>query len=142
MANRESQVVTSDKTAIPSHFIPLSSYGCCAKDRPASVQYTILHTAWQRGELGGVKFMATPSDFRGQIFIDPAKAEVILRKDVSKPPKPKPAPILTVAGEQLEPFLVVFVRIAEALEAIATQPKESNHTPYGDLLHTSTNGDR
>jgi hypothetical protein len=32
--------------------------------------------------------------------------------------------------------------LLDAPEAIATQPKESNHTPYGDLLHASTNGDR
>lgn len=33
-------------------------------------------------------------------------------------------------------------RIAEAMELIATQPRHDRHTPFGDLLHASTNGDR
>jgi hypothetical protein len=32
-------------------------------------------------------------------------------------------------------------RIAEALETIATNPRNDDHTPFGSLLHASTNGD-
>lgn len=140
MANRETQIVTSDKSVIPSHYIPLSSYGCCAKDRPATPQYTALHNAWQKGELSGVKFMSTPTDFRGQIFIDPIKAEALLRKDAAKPNKTKPTPTPTfgVTGETASQFLVVFLRIAEALEAIATQPERGSHNK--DINGDATDG--
>lgn len=37
--------------------------------------------------------------------------------------------------------VAVLERIADALEAMATQPKNDNQTPFGTYLHASTNGD-
>jgi len=61
----------------------MSSYGCHSGDRKATPEYRALNDAWQRKALGGWKLMATPSDVRGRIFIDPDAAAVIL-KDVQE----------------------------------------------------------
>lgn len=45
-------------------------------------------------------------------------------------------------GEQFSQVISVLGRIADALENLATRPETDPHTPFGDLLHASTNGDR
>jgi hypothetical protein len=139
MASQEKRSVTSKKSDIPPHYVALSSYGCDGKQKQATPAYRRLHAAWHSGELGGVKFMSTPTDFRGQIWIDPQDAAAILSAcglPESTEKKPKATDLITSArvASALE-------RIAEALETIATQPEATRHTPFGDLLHASTNGD-
>jgi hypothetical protein len=121
MAHHEKRIVTSKKSDIPSNYVALSSYGCDGKHRQATPAYRRLHAAWHSGELGGVKFMSTPTDFRGQIWIDPQEASAILSASglpASKEKSGKPADIAATCrvASALE-------RIADALEAIATQPK-------------------
>jgi hypothetical protein len=72
------QRVTSDKSDIPAHYVQLSSYGCNARDKPATPEYQTLHGAWTAKKLGGWKLMATPTDQRGPIYVDPKEAEQVL----------------------------------------------------------------
>jgi hypothetical protein len=139
MANAEKRSVTSKKSDIPSHYVALSSYGCDGKHRQATPAYRRLHAAWHSGELGGVKYMSTPTDFRGQIWIDPQEAAAILAAcgvsaSSEKAGKTKDTAAACRIASALE-------RIAEALETIATNPRNDDHTPFGNLLHASTKGD-
>ena len=44
-------------------------------------------------------------------------------------------------NEQTRAVILLLVRIAEALESIATQPTSGHHTPFVTHLHASTNGE-
>lgn len=127
MANHEKRSVTSKKSDIPSHYVALSSYGCDGKHRQATPAYRRLHAAWHSGELGGVKYMSTPTDFRGQIWIDPQEAVALLAS----------SGIATSGGKACKPsetasacrIASAIERIADAMEAIATQPRRDDQEP-------------
>ena len=85
------QAVTSKKSDIPGHYIAISSYGCHKgnTDKKASEEYKSLYRAWCDARIGGIKFMHSVHDKRGQIFIDPSDAERVISE--SARPKPKRA---------------------------------------------------
>jgi hypothetical protein len=153
------QAVTSKKSDIPSHYIAISSYGCHKgnTDKKESEEYKSLYRAWCDGRIGGIKFMHSVHDKRGQIFIDPSDADRVILESVRA--KPKPAAAAQVGGESALKFRVngiavghceaavsalceinngitlmqaTLERLATAVESIATQPK----TPQQQLLHT------
>jgi hypothetical protein len=128
------QSVTSNKNDIPKHFIPISSFGCHRgnTDKKASHEYKVLYRAWCDVQIGGIKFMSSPHDKRGQIFVDPADAERIIRPTPSNEPPARKSPsstqidaltagISALATNQ-ETLIAAVERIAFSLEQIARQP--------------------
>lgn len=132
------QRVTSDKTAIPAHYVQLSSYGCNARGKPATPAYQVLHHAWSARKLGGWKLMSTPTDQRGPIYVDPQEAEQILKfsacdegsSETKSQQKAHDTPALldamtaflgAIATNQ-QTLIVAVERIALAAEQIAKQP--------------------
>jgi hypothetical protein len=151
------QSVTSNRSDIPVHYIPISSYGCHKgnTDKKASEEYKLLYRAWCDEEIGGIKFMANPHDKRGKIFVDPADAGRLI--DAMRRPKRPPSVearnaaasverSATVGQSQIESALIALCeinngltlmqatleRLATAAESIATQPK----TTQQELLHS------
>lgn len=49
---------------------------------------------------------------------------------------------VAIDGRQARALFGLLGRIADALENLATRPDTDDHTPFGQHLHASTNGDR
>ena len=77
---KSKQSVTGNLEDISDEFVKMSSYGCNAQGRIATREYKALHRAWDRGEISGWKYMATPKDARGCIYVNKKEAENLLRK--------------------------------------------------------------
>jgi hypothetical protein len=144
------QKVTSEKEQIPKYYVALSSYGCHNGDRKATPEYRALNDAWQKKALGGWKLMSTPSDLRGRIYIDPNEAAAILKaldaakvtaaeeaasQQVPQSSRAEADPALLECGFSIhssinrlvavaERIVHALERTAEAVESIATQPKQ------------------
>lgn len=144
------QSVTSKKSDIPAHYVAMSSYGCHKgnTEQKASEEYKAIYRAWSDERIGGIKFMNSVHDKRGQIFVDPSDAGRVIAE--STKPKSKPV-VFAKTGDQtsLETGLLsVFAsefrtavlalceinngisliestleRLTAAVESIATQPK-------------------
>jgi hypothetical protein len=127
------QKVTSDPNDIPSHYVPLASFGCHSGTRPATRKYLLLSEAWKNKRLSGWKLMATPQDLRGKVFIDPSDAARLL-SEAGEVDQESAASLLSSCSPDVEPAFTaelreVFLRlcaaadrIADAVEAIATKP--------------------
>lgn len=149
MSTEVVQSVTSKKSDIPSHYIAISSYGCHKgnTDKKASEEYKSLYRAWCDERIGGIKFMHTVHDKRGQIFVDPSDADRVISE--SARPKTKPVTSAQAGSErslqfrangvtagQVEAAVVALCeinngitlmhatleRLATAVESMATQP--------------------
>jgi hypothetical protein len=147
------QSVTSRRGDIPAHFVPISSFGCHdgKSGKKQTPEYTAVYAAWCEGKIGGFKFMSTPRDRNGRIFVDPADASQVIRS-ASRDAAPSllfgrrsqgtPAATnlqyesvcesLADIAQSLAAVERLLERLATASESIVTQPKASQH----DLLHT------
>jgi hypothetical protein len=154
------QAVTSKKSDIPNHYIAISSYGCHKgnTEKKASEEYKSLYRAWSDERIGGIKFMHSVHDKRGQIFVDPSDADRVIAEST----RPKPKPVLSdkSGGQRGLQFRVNGVpvgdldaavsslceinngislihatldRLANAVESIATQPKRDEFSELGSL---------
>lgn len=77
---KRTQLVTSRLEDISSDFVKMASYGCNATDRLATPEYKALHRAYEQGGITAWKYMATPKDARGCIYVHKAEADAILRR--------------------------------------------------------------
>jgi len=109
------KLVATRREDVPTHFIPLSEYGCNGLDRLATPDYRALHRAWTRGELRGYKIMKSADDKSGQVFIDPDEAKLIL-----SPVRPRPAALDQEddATHTKEAYASSPVRIAVSIDTI------------------------
>ena len=142
------QRVTSEKGDIPSHYVPLSSFGYPngKTGTPGTPAYTWMQAEWAAGRLPGIKLMRTPNDKGGPVFVDPADLvfheEKRERKQGSKKDFDGVVGFANKASEvvaavhdarveacmnemyrELSCVRGLLERLVDAVEAMATQPK-------------------
>jgi hypothetical protein len=104
------------------------------------------------GRITAKRLIRTTKDIEnGEIYIDLEQTKAWLSSAYYDPDhdspkrgvtrKSSPGPASGDCDEQTGLVISVLERIAEALETIATNPRNDDHTPFGSLLHASTNGD-
>ena len=141
----QQRIVTQDIREIPTHCVPLSSFGGRRNKRGGTWEYETLHTLCKRREIKHWKFERGRT---GQLFVEPDVARQMLdslrqhKSDAIIPPRERQA----ASNSQIEAAVIALSeinngitlmqatleRLAEAVESMATQPK----TPQQELLHT------
>jgi len=139
--------IVYDPREIPSDWVRLANLNNRA-DGEDTDEYKAAYRACCTGDIPAdkcLKYQTTPHDKRGPIYADPecldraiaaSKAKNFAKSEIADL-MPKLA-----SGFDISRLLEAAERIADALELIATHPKSGAHTPYGQHLHASTNGDR
>lgn len=73
---------TLDMREIPSHYVPLTTYGGTRGGRNGkrveNWEYRRLRERWYAGELEGIKLLRSPTDDKGHVYVNPAAAESAL----------------------------------------------------------------
>jgi hypothetical protein len=144
--------VVFDPRHIPAEWIRLADLNNRA-DGKETDEYKWAYRACCTGDIPSdkcVKYQTTQRDKRGPLYADPecvqraietgkARAEMLPGAPHVRPRTGPPMP--SVPDESIGRIVRALDRIADALEAIATQPRNDDHTPFGHLLHASTTGD-
>jgi hypothetical protein len=144
--------VVFDPRHIPAEWIRLADLNNRA-DGEDTNEYKWAYRACCTGDIPSdkcLKYQTTPRDKRGPIYADPAyvqraveagkaRAEMLTGAPHVRARNVPPLPV--VSNESAGRIARALERIAEALETIATNPRNDDHTPFGHLLHSSTNGD-
>jgi len=151
---------TLDMREIPSHYVPLTTYGGTRGGRKGkrveNWEYRRLRERWYAGELEGIKLLRSPTDDKGTVYVNPAAAESLIAearaKRASVTTSDARAARAAIEPQRLDAVVVDAAivaalhscaesiasllggqasvlnelrRIADAAEAIATQPNES-----------------
>lgn len=145
--------VVRDPREIPANWMRLAELSN-REDGKETDEYKAAYRACCTGEIPSdkcCKYKQTDRDSRGPIYADPEyvekaiaswKARAVMAAGAPHV-RPHRVPVTSAAnGQSVERVAAVLERIADALENLATQPRHDRHTPFGDLLHASTNGDR
>jgi len=144
--------VVFDPREIPTEWIRLANLNNRA-DGEFTDEYKLAYRACCTGDIPSdkcLKYQTTPRDKRGPIYADPAYVQQVLEAGKARTQtlaglphvRPRNATTISmVSAESIGRIAKSLERIAEAMETIAPQPETTRHTPFGDLLHASTNGD-
>ena len=145
---------TLDIRDVPSHYIPISQFGCHNSGKPATLEYRSVRHAIDSGLVKStIKFKRSDADNRGQIFVDPADIKVLLDEARRKSDERLGVAVHDIdhagcgGSRTLETISATSTRIAsaveriaEALEMLATQPAH-RRVAFEDATEASWNSD-
>jgi len=137
------QWVVSNESQVPAGFKQLKEYGPPrTQGKAGSVEYETLHRAYRNATIEAYKVMQSPRDKCGPVFVNAAQAQVILSTELyrGQPVQQSTGKCAQDSGIEnrhvervcdslasidttLDEIYRVLGRIADAVEAMATQPK-------------------
>jgi hypothetical protein len=142
--------VVFDPRQIPSEWIRLADLNNRA-DGEDTDEYKWAYRACCTGDIPSdkcLKYQTTARDKRGPIYADPAYVQQVVEAGKARAEMLAAAPHVrgrnvpppAVPDESISRIAKALEQIAQALETISTNPRNDDHTPFGNLLHASTNG--
>ena len=147
------QWVVSDESQVPAGFKQLKEYGPPrTQGKAGSVEYETLHRAYRNATIEAYKVMQSPRDKCGPVFVNAAQAQVILSTELyrGQPVQQSPGKCAQDSGIEnrhvervcdslasidttLDEIYRVLGRMADAVEAMATQPKAEPAGSWRDM---------